>query len=44
MSEKKIMDQPSLFISGYSKDNLLVSKENGILGWIQRKKELKIGD
>lgn len=44
MSEKKIMDQVSIFISGYSKDNLQTSKEKGILGWIQRKKELKIGD
>jgi hypothetical protein len=44
MSEEKIMNPPSVFISGYSKDNLQTSKEKGILGWIQRKKELKIGD
>lgn len=44
MAEERIMSRPSTFISGYSKDNLQISKEKGILGWIQRKKELKIGD
>src|SRR6476659_7527723 len=44
MSEKEITNQTSIFISGYSQDNLQTSKEKGILGWIQQKKELKIGD
>jgi 5-methylcytosine-specific restriction endonuclease McrBC GTP-binding regulatory subunit McrB len=38
------MDNISIFISGYSNENLKISKEKGILGWLQRKKELKIGD
>lgn len=44
MTEEKTSNRSSIFISGYSKDNLQISKERGILGWIQRKKELKIGD
>jgi hypothetical protein len=34
----------SIFISGYNRTNLQISKEKSILGWVQRKKELKIGD
>ncbi len=39
-----IVNSVSIFLSGCSKDNLQISNEKGVLSWIQRKKELKIGD
>jgi len=39
----KNMPQVSIFLTGYNSQNIAISKQQKILGWVRKKKELEIG-